>query len=334
MTEVNARRLTPADYVDPDIFIAERDGLLSRGWIAVCRSDQLEGPGSQRAVEVAGRSVLVLRDLDGGVSALSNVCRHRGALLVVGEACAKTVQCPYHLWTYALDGRLTAAPFMDGVDHAGLDLPRYGAAEWCGWVLVNLSGDAPPVAERLAPLTPRFAARDLGAWKIGWELDFDSPWNWKVMVENFAESYHHIGPHAQSLQPFWPGGRSDPSASGDDWIELAHSHHPLAGTFTVYVVFPMLMFAVSEPDDMVVWYRMTPTAADRFHLTITGLFPAGADAAAIETYRAQLQAIHLEDIPICERVQAGLSSQGARLGPLSPLEEGIARFQAFVAANR
>src|SRR5262249_54811008 len=146
------------------------------------------------------------RGADGAVTALSNVCRHRGALLVTGEASGPAIRCPYHLWTYGLDGRLAAAPFMDGVDVSGCDLPRYAAEEWGGWVWVNLGGRAEPLARALASVAGAIGAERLESYRAGFRLAFDHAWNWKVMVENFAESYHHIAAHAATLQPLWPGG--------------------------------------------------------------------------------------------------------------------------------
>jgi len=325
--------LRPADYHAAASFERELRGPLASGWTPVCRADELAGAGAQMAVVVAGQPDLVTRDRVGQLCALSNVCRHRGMTLVEGETRAEVIRCPYHLWAYALDGRLAAAPFMDGADLSACDLPRYAAAEWGGWVFVSLAGKPPPLEDALAPLPAALDPAHLASLKIGFRIGFDHAWNWKVMVENFGESYHHIGTHADTLQQLWPGGQTDASPSGVGWIDLRHPEHPEIGALQVYVVFPHFMLALTPSS--VVWYRMTPLGPERIALEIVGLYPPdeAADAERMAQSEAQLMAVHLEDIGACERVQAGLRAPDAILGPLSPLEAGVARFRDWVAAE-
>lgn len=324
--------LTPADYHAAASFERERRDRLARSWSPVCRAEELAGPGAQKAVVVAGQPVLLTRAGDGGFNALSNVCRHRGMTLVEGEVRGEAIRCPYHLWAYDLHGRLAAAPFMDEVDRAGCDLPRYAAAEWGGWLFVSLAREPEPLPEVLAPLEGALDSERLAELRIGYRLAFHHDWNWKVMVENFGESYHHIGTHAQTLQQLWPGGGTNASPSGAGWIDLRHPDHPDVGTLQVYVVFPVFLLALTPTDQSAVWYRLTPLSAERIALEIVGLFPpeAAADAARMEQAKAQVLAVHMEDITACERVQAGLRAPDATLGPLSPLEAGIARFREWV----
>ncbi len=325
--------LRASDFASAQAFEREVAGPFAAGWIAVCRSEEAADAVVQKAVMAATTPVILVRREDGALAALSNVCRHRSSIMVEGHMRGRSIRCPYHLWTYDLDGRLASAPFMDGVDLGGCDLPRYTVAEWGGWVFVNLDGKAASLALTLAPLAPGLDPEQLASWRIGFRIAFEHAWNWKVMVENFSESYHHIGAHVATLQRLWPGGESDSSASTDDWIELRHSRHPEAGTFSVYTVFPFFMLARSDPAEAAYWYRMVPLGPARIELEIIGLFPpaAAADAAAMEETKAEVLAIHLEDIPVCERVQAGLASPAAVLGPLSPLEAGLARFRTWVA---
>jgi phenylpropionate dioxygenase-like ring-hydroxylating dioxygenase large terminal subunit len=333
MTE--PRSLTPSDYHTTASFERERRVRLRDAWTPVCRVDELAGAGAQKAAVVAGQPVLVTRGDDGALNALSNVCRHRGMTLVEGDAQSGAIRCPYHLWTYGLDGRLSAAPFMADVDVSGCDLPRYAASEWGGWVFVSLAAEPPALLQALEPLPAALDAKRLAELRIGYRLSFEHDWNWKVMVENFGESYHHIGTHAQTLQALWPGGRTDSTPSGAGWIDLRHPDHPRAGTLQVYVVFPLFLLALTPADGSVVWYRLTPLAPERIALEIVGLFPpeAASDAGQMERAKAQLLAIHMEDIPACERVHAGLRAPDAVLGPLSPLEAGLARFRDWVAAG-
>ena len=327
--------LTPGDFFAPDAFEREREGVIGRGWVPVCRSGEVAEAGAQKAVAVAATLVLVVRGRDGAVRALSNVCRHRGMTLVEGEARADVIRCPYHLWAYGLDGALQAAPFMDAEAVEGCDLPRYAASEWGGWVFVNLSRSAPPLAELMAPLEADLPPGPLAELRPGFSIALTHDWNWKLMVENFGESYHHIGPHAETLQTLWPGGRTDSTPSTDRWIDIRHPVHPQAGELRVFVVFPYFMLAGTAPHESVVWYRMNPIGPERIELEIVGLYlpAAAADAEAMARAKAQLWAIHQEDIVVCARTQAGLKSPGAVLGPLSRLEAGVARFREWVTAE-
>ncbi len=327
--------LSPAHFFDPQAFERECAGPIARGWVPVCRSDEVAEAGAQKAVAVAKTLVLVARGRDGVVRALSNVCRHRGMTLVEGEARAEVIRCPYHLWAYGLDGALQAAPFMDEGAVRGCDLPRYAASEWGGWVFVNLSGSAAPLAELMAPLEADLPPAALARLRPGFSIALTHDWNWKLMVENFGESYHHIGPHAETLQALWPGGRTDSTPSTAHWIDIRHPVHPEAGELRVFVVFPYFMLAGTAPHESVVWYRMNPTGPERIELEIVGLYgpEAAADADAMARAQAQLWAIHQEDIVVCARTQAGLRSPDATLGPLSALEAGVTRFRAWLAAD-
>ena len=324
--------LTAADYHLAETFERECRNVFARAWTPVCRTDALE-PGSQLAVTIGANPILVTRDKDGALHALSNVCRHRSMTLVEGETRAEAIRCAYHLWSYGLDGALAAAPFMDGVDLSGCDLPRYRIGEWGGWAFVNLDDRAPALEDELAPLAGLLAPERIASLKVGFRIPFEHAWNWKVLIENFGESYHHIGAHAATLQQLWPGGKTDSSVSTDRWIEIRHPNHPEAGALGVFVIFPMFMLALSPRDRAVIWYRMTPLAAERIALEIVGLYPpeSAADPERMASARASVFAVHQEDIIVCDRVQAGLRSPDAALGPLSPLEAGVARFREWVA---
>ncbi|HEY1427635.1 MAG TPA: Rieske (2Fe-2S) protein, partial [Caulobacteraceae bacterium] len=186
-TRSSPKALTPADYWSAASFEREQRERLARAWTPVCRADEMAGAGALKPVLVAGQPVVVTRGAGGVLHALSNVCRHRGMTLVEADGRAEAIRCPYHLWTYVLDGRLAAAPFMGDVDVTGCDLPRYAAAEWGGWVFVSLAAEPAPLVEALAPLPAALDAERLASLKVGYRLGFDHAWNWKVMVENFGE---------------------------------------------------------------------------------------------------------------------------------------------------
>lgn len=330
-----AASLVPQDYVSEAAYDRER-GLLARAWTPVCRSEELVGPGAQRPVQVAGTPVLLTRDKAGTVRAISNVCRHRGMILAGEPGQAELVRCPYHLWAFGLDGRLMAAPFMAPEAVKDCDLPIYRAGEWGGFVFVCLDPGAPSLQDALSPMADALNPERLAGLKIGWRITLQHDWNWKVLVENFGESYHHIGPHAATLQPLWPGGQTDSTPGGPDWLEIVHPEHPQAGALRVWVVFPLFLLAATSHGEGAIWYRITPTGPQSLDLEVLGLEPpqACAEAERMAADRAMTLAVHQEDITVCDGVQAGLRSPDAILGPLSSLEAGIARFRHWIEANR
>jgi phenylpropionate dioxygenase-like ring-hydroxylating dioxygenase large terminal subunit len=165
------------------------------------------------------------------------------------------------------------------------------------------------------------------------ELHYASPWNWKILIENFCESYHHFAVHPETLQRTWRGEQSVPVPYDEPCVELRHTMHPDLGTFTVFAVFPTLIFAVNEPQNQLIWYDLQVKSESYFDLYIRTFVPserAGNEEAA-KFSLAILDTIHREDIAACERVHAGLKSQWAAPSILSELEQPIARFHRYLA---
>jgi phenylpropionate dioxygenase-like ring-hydroxylating dioxygenase large terminal subunit len=257
-------------------------------------------------------------------------------ILAEGAGNTHSLTCPYHLWRYGLDGRLASAPAMEQsatFDRTLCDLPRLASEQWGGWVFVNLGGDAAPLAPRLAALTDRLAPVAPEALVTAATLSFDSPWNWKVMVENFLESYHHIGPHAGTLQKTNPGLGTYEGLGGELFTVLENPAGEGHSPFVVAAVFPAtLMFFSGGPDPVGAWYELDQISHQRFtlriHLLTSPAFAAIPEAVA--ALSAQVTAIHLEDIPVCEGVQKGVTSLLYQPGPLSHLEATLWRFHAFL----
>lgn len=324
-------------FVDPAVFAAEVEHVLKAGWLPVVRESDLPNAGDFRAVDPAGVPLVVTRDGDGAIHVLSRICRHRGMSVAEGAGNAKSLTCPYHLWRYGLDGRLAAAPGMEQSAIFQRDqcaLPRIAMARWGGWVFANLDGEAQPLepqlgelAARLAPLAPEhLVTADV--------IELDSPWNWKLMVENFLESYHHIGPHSGTLQTSNPGLGTWVRDTGP--ISTVLENPPAEGDhspFVVAAIFPLtLMFFTEGPLTLGVWYELDRIEHERFTLRIHLLTPPDFAAAPdyVAHYREQVMAIHAEDIPVCEGVQRGVLSPFYEPGPLSHLEASLWRFHSFL----
>jgi phenylpropionate dioxygenase-like ring-hydroxylating dioxygenase large terminal subunit len=331
-----ARGLPGRAYTEPAVFDAEIERVLRAGWLPVARASEVANPGDYTSRQVAGAPLLVTRDEAGAIHVLSRVCRHRGMPVVDGAGNAAALMCPYHLWRYGLDGALLSAAGMKGSEvfvRAECGLKRIRSETWCGWVFANLDGAAPPLAAQLGSLTDRAAKLD--GYVTAGVLTFDSPWNWKVMVENFMESYHHIGPHAATLQQTNPGLGTYPGEGSGAFAMLENPAADGGDGFLVAAVFPLTLLFVSGTDGLAGWYEMTDLSHSRFSLRIHLLTSPerAADPAFVEAAAAQLTTIHLEDIPACEGIQKGVSSPLYEPGPLSPLEACLWRFHRHLQAR-
>lgn len=337
-TLADAFSLPRGAYMDPAVFAAEVERVLSAGWVPVARESELANAGDYRSADVAGVPLVVTRTASGEVHVLSRVCRHRGMLIVEGSGNAKGLTCPYHLWRYGLGGALAAAPAMErsnAFQRDACSLPRLKVELWGGWVFANISGRAAPLAPQLAPLAGRLQAIDPASLVTADVIELESPWNWKLMVENFLESYHHIGPHAQTLQKSNPGLGTFESCGDDAFTILENPPaDETRSSFVVAAVFPLaLMFFSEGPAPVGVWYELEGIRHASFRLRIHLLTSPGfaASPEMVAHLRASVQAVHAEDIAACEGVQAGIASPLYEPGPLSHLEAPLWRFHRHLA---
>jgi choline monooxygenase len=205
-----AETIDPAAYTSDDFFALERDRVFASGWVAVGPSAQLREPGELLACEVAGRSVIVVRGLDGELRGFYNSCRHRGTrLLASGKGrVRRSIRCPYHSWAYSLDGSCIGTPLFEGSDipegqrgvfemHdvAAFDKADYGLLpvrvdSWGPLAFVCLDDDAAPLADHLGDLPRRTAGYRLDEWEVAGTAHYDIAANYKLVAENFMEYYH------------------------------------------------------------------------------------------------------------------------------------------------
>jgi phenylpropionate dioxygenase-like ring-hydroxylating dioxygenase large terminal subunit len=189
-------RTIPWDwYSDPAVLRLERERIFRRTWQYAGRADQVADPGSYFTCDAGDVPVVVVRDKEGILRALVNVCRHRGSLVCEGEGRRETLQCPYHAWTYNLDGSLRAAPRADrepGFDRDALALVPAAVDCWGPFVFVNPDAEAAPLADTLGELPQLVAAAglDVGTLRFLRRAHSEYEANWKVCCENFLECYH------------------------------------------------------------------------------------------------------------------------------------------------
>ena len=234
-------------YVDPAAYAVERERVLLREWTCVGRRADLglADPARLAVVDVLGESVILTADTDGALHAAYNVCRHRGAQLFPAEpgaapqtCSASALRCPYHSWTYGLDGSLLRAPHAEGVDRTDFSLHPVAVDEWAGFVFVRLVEPGSPThpAQAGAPLASTverpdrtLAHYDIGALVTGRTLSYQVAANWKVVAENYNECYHcgPVHPELCRLVPAFAGGGADL-----DW-DHGVPHREGAWTFTM-----------------------------------------------------------------------------------------------------
>jgi nitrite reductase/ring-hydroxylating ferredoxin subunit len=361
-TLAHASTLPPLAYTDPTVWAREADAIFRHDWVCVARADQVPEPGDHVAVDLLDQPVIVIRGDDGRIRALSNVCLHRAMPLVTGAGSTRWIVCPYHRWSYARDGALHTAPLMD--DAADFDvercrLPQLAVEEWQGFVFVSMDPDAAPLTPRLEPLAERLDPYGLDRLVIADTIEFDSPWNWKLLVENFMEAYHHIGPHRDTFQVSNPATDSFvvdneggpwsllcmPGSAGPDELDgdgsfglplLAGIDRERRADLLAACVYPTLLFAVTGT--LATWYEVVAHSHDRLtlriHLLLEPEVAADPDvAAAMPTIREGLSWIHGEDIPVNEGPWRGLHAPLATQGRLSPYEAAIWQFNQYWVAR-
>ena len=196
-----AKTLAQQYFVSPEVFAKEQDRIFSKQWVLAGHQSQLAETGNYFVAVVAGESLIIVRDKDGELHGFYNVCRHRGSRLIENRnGRSLGIQCPYHAWTYALDGRLIGAPHMDdvpGFNKADYSLHAVNLALWKGFIFVNLADSAAPLEGWFAPLNKKFSRWDLPALRSAKRIEYDVRANWKLIFENYSECYHCPGVHPE-----------------------------------------------------------------------------------------------------------------------------------------
>lgn len=205
-----ARSLPQRYFVSSDVFEEEQEKIFSRQWVLVGHQSEITQPGDYFISEVANESLIVVRDKRGEIRGFYNVCRHRGSRLIESRngQLSAAIQCPYHAWTYALDGRLLGAPHMDdvrGFNKANYSLHPVNIEIWEGFIFVNLADTETGVTDPgynsledwLAPLNGKFSHWNMSVLQPTKRIEYDVCANWKLIFENYSECYHCLGVHPE-----------------------------------------------------------------------------------------------------------------------------------------
>jgi len=348
--------LPPDAYTDPDLYALEVERIFRREWLLIGRASDVAQPGDWFTIDVLDDPLLVVRGTDGQVRAFANICRHRYMPVALErKGNDKRFVCAYHGWVYGTDGRLVAAPLMEGslgFDRARCGLPEYRLEEWQGFLFVNFDDDA-------LPLRPQMTEAD--AWIDSYRsaelvtgLAYDTIWegNWKLATENGMEYYHHLGLHGRTLEAMLParGAHMEPApASG----RFAHSRCPYAdraaaaervarrhasrfseaAATSSYAmgVFPNISLALTPDSNN--WLSFLPMGPERTRVIGGYLLPDNLQYGDPEAARKRNDLIHEvneEDAQATWRLQRVMRSGKARPGPLNLREGSVAQFYKYL----
>ena len=348
MATTAAVRTLPYDwYSDPAVLRLEQERVFGRSWQYAARLDQVAEPGQLTSAWAGMLPVLLVRGRDGELRGFVNVCRHRGHVLCEGDARRETIQCPYHAWTYALDGSLRRAPRADrepGFDRASLGLVPVSVDSFGPFVFVNPTLDAEPLADTLGELPTILADGGIDVAALAFHARAESDeyaCNWKLCAENFLECYHcavahpslakaiDVSPDAYGLEirdrlstqlgPPRNGGAGVYDAAGE------------VGQGQFHFLFPATVVNVMPGRPNLSIGPIVPRGPERTYRFLDYFVAPDVDEQWLADYLALDDAVGAEDRRLVETVQRGIASGGLESGVLMPESEKlIAHFHSQV----
>jgi choline monooxygenase len=322
-------------YVDERVGELERQKVFGRSWQVVARAEQLVRPGAFVTAELAGEPLVIVRGSDGQMRAFYNVCRHHAAAVVTEEqGTASIFRCPYHGWSYGLDGSLKGAPEFDGVcgfDRAQNGLLPLRVEAWEQFVFVNLDANAAPLAEFLGRLAPRIASLNIGSLHFFERRSYKLNCNWKVFVDNYLDGGYHV-PHLHKAlnsvleykhytietEDRYCLQSSPMVASSEDAATAATRTGDRAWYFWQYPNFMINLYHGYMDTNLVL-----PDGVDRCVVIFDFYFDEVSASAAERNAQSIVvgERVNDEDVAICEAVQRGLRSRAYGAGRLSVRRE-------------
>lgn len=201
----DSARPMPADYYRSREFLEfELEQVFCKQWICLARQEEIPEVGDYQVCDLVGESIILVRNEDRSIQALSNVCLHRGTQIAEGSGNTSRFVCPYHAWTYKLGGELIGTPLIDRSECKNLKLTEFRCEVWGGFVYVNLDRNAESLASQLSGLTAMAGNYHMQDMKLCYSAEQIWPVNWKCLAENFMEGYHLSHVHAETLRPITP----------------------------------------------------------------------------------------------------------------------------------
>jgi choline monooxygenase len=329
-------------YASPEFLKEEYARIFTRSWVNIGYGYQVGAPGQVMPVSVAGQPLLLVRDLQGRLRVFHNVCRHRGALLVSDDdpKTGRSITCRYHAWSYGLDGRCIAAPCFYRNERRNLrpspeddfDLIEVRSRVWLDTVFVDLSGNSPPLEDAIGPLASRWGTGEIEPLSHVTTWEGNIPANWKLVVENFLDTYHSAFVHSQ-LGPITPHiaherVRLSPDIIGQRSVDAA-INKPRSGPIPII---PPLDKALGADDETYWIFPNTLIFAQRSFVSIRTILPIDASSTR------ELNAIYVSAETTPERFSKERQQMKEAIDLVNVQDVGIlARLQATrisIAADR
>ena len=352
-----ARTLPRRYYVAREVFAMEFERIFTQRWLCVGREDRISEPGEYFLQEVGPESIIIVRDRAGALRAYYNVCRHRGTRLCEEHTgrFSESIQCPYHAWTYSLDGRLIGAPSsgdIEGFSKADYPLHRVPVESWEGFLFINLADEPEPFELAYQRLIGRFSRFNLPNLAVARTIEYDVRANWKLLFQNYSECYH-CGPVHPPLAKLTPptSGENDliegPFTGGFMVINQGHQSLTMSGRSCglmvgdlpeedlnrvyYYAMFPNMLLSLHP--DYVMFHTLWPEAPDRTRILCSWLFhphtltkPDWDPEDGIQFW----DMTNRQDWHICEQSQLGVQSRAYQPGPYSKRESLSVQFDREV----
>jgi len=373
----------PAEAYSNDAFFDwEVENILRKDWFCVGHISQLPKPGDFVNIDLFGEPVIVIHGKDGVVRTLSRICPHRAmdimppgfgqnghgpAVLRDGSSsCGHTriLMCPYHAWTFELDGALKGSPEMQQAEdfcRTDVSLKQFRTESWKGFVFVNFDGNAEPLTELFAGMTEATADWDFEDMEVVEDVLWDCDCNWKVYIENYSECYHHIGAHAKTLQPLMPAKEcwteeenpvyvqghlplkqpvldvlAEAIREGREFPLIEGTGHQKQSEWQLIMALPSLMLFPGP--NQIGWWRIEPLTTDKCRVHTIIMVPKSyRDLPQFELCRENAKKVvmdfHNEDMDVCSAVQRGLYGAGFQRGRMSHLEMPVWLIHRYLAAR-
>jgi phenylpropionate dioxygenase-like ring-hydroxylating dioxygenase large terminal subunit len=343
----SAEALPPECYTDSDFYELEKEAVFNHEWLCVGRESDAAEPFDYFTTSIIGEPIIVVRNRQGELKAMSAVCQHRAMLVAEGKGSARAFRCPYHHWTYSLDGDLIKGPAMEKTcdfSKSDFNLPTFQVEVWLGFVFINFDDQAPPLAPRLEAVTEIIERYDLASARGTEPETVEFPWNWKVMFENNNDGYHANRLHQGRNHDFVPSELCSFPEMPDNTAGYARrngsTHKDASFNITqkaLQPIFPNLteadrnevLFANIPPTlslvltpDMVFYLNVRANGPETHEMDTGLLFAPGAMKdpdfqARLDTTMATAIEIMGQDQHVDEMVQVGLRSRFATRGRYS-----------------
>jgi len=350
--------IPPACYADEGLLSLEKHAVFHHGWLVLGRADRWPAAGDYAALEIGGVPIIVLRNKSGELKAFANSCRHRGSQMLTGDGNCNKIKCPFHWWTYDLDGKLKVYSRMESAVDFNAD--EFGLVEFPvvlhdGMAFVSFEDEPSSIEVWLADFSTFHEPWGLERWKVARVREFEVQCNWKTFIEVFNEYYHLPMVHPDSINWLYPEPDAVDAVDGQFTTQFGATEGAAAlledaqqyalpvakglqgrtakGTRYTWL-YSNTTFALSQ--DSMWMYQAFPLSADRCRVTQTICFPAESVALSdfddrARHYYARIDAALDEDLPFLQQQQVGLNSKFARQGRFSALEPSVGKFAYWYA---